>query len=173
MRANRPGIHWLAFLLVLVAPLLFWHQWLLPKQNVLNTMQHEIDRLRTEAHSAGYAEQAFSPQIPLAEIMQRLGTPEQLPERVERLHGLLRDYGVTLLKASYKLAPGGASGIGRYEILLDVEGPYYGVRLFSRAMLLQDETIALESLDLHRQPGGGGRIRSTMRWVMFVKGAGQ
>ena len=173
MGASNSLIRWVVIVLALASPVLFWNQWLMPRQQALSTMQRDIDRLRAEEINAGDAEQASSPQTQLAEIMQRLESSEQLPERVERLHGLLRNCGVTLLKASYKLAPGGAARIGRYEIQLDVEGPYYGVRLFSRDMLFQDETIALESLDLHRQPGGGGRIRSTMRWVMFVKGAGQ
>ena len=169
MRGGYDKVRWLGWLLALGLPIVFWWQWLLPRQESLSGRQHDIELLRAEVRHGGETEQASSPQIQLSDLVQRLGTPEQLPGRVERLHDLLRDYGVVLLKAGYKLVPG---ELGRYEIQLDVEGPYYGVRLFLRSMLTQDEAIALESIDLRRPPGGSGKIRAAMRWVMFVKATG-
>lgn len=160
---------WVAFLLALLLPVLFWWQWLLPRQDALGGLRQDVEQLRGEARAAVGAEQRSMPQIQLAEVLRRLGTPGQLPQRVARLHDLLGDNGVVLLKAGYKLAPGGGDAPGRYEIQLEVEGPYYAIRLFARSMLLEDEAIALESLDLHRPQGSGGGIRAAMRWVMFVR----
>lgn len=173
VRGLSDKIRWTWLFLALVLPILFWWQWILPRQDALIDAQQEIEQLRTKALRVGGTEQRSLPQTQLANVIQRLGNPEQLPARVERLHDLLLDNHVVLLKATYKFMPDGAGEIGRYEVQLEVEGPYYGVRLFSRSMLAQDEAIALESIDLRRPPGGTGKIGAVMRWVMFVQLAAQ
>ena len=161
---------WAALFLAAALPVLFWWQWLLPRQEALANLRHDVEHLRAEASSISIARQGSSTQTQLSELMQRLGNPDQLPDRVAQLHKLLRDNGVVLAKAGYKLVYGGESGINRYEIQLEIDGPYYGVRLFLRSLLKEDEAIALDSLDLHRQPGSGNTIQASMRWTMFVKG---
>ncbi len=160
---------WAAIFLAAALPALFWWQWLLPRQDALVDLQHNVEHLRTKARSISSAQQGSLPQTQLSELMQRLENPDQLPDRVAQMHKLLRDNGVILAKAGYKLR-GEGSGIDRYEIQLEIDGPYYGVRLFLRSLLKEDETISLDSLDLHRQPGSGNTIRASMRWTMFVKG---
>ena len=164
---------WPALVLLLALPLIIEWQWMRPRAEALIGLGQRVEQLRIAARSTADSVQASSPERQLAEVMARLGPPEQLPERLERMHNLLRDYGVVLAKAAYKRVPGKDGGPGRYEIQLEVDGPYYGVRLFSRALLAQDASIALESLDLHREMGGGARIRAAMRWVMFFGGAAQ
>ena len=156
-------------ILALLLPIVFWWQWLLPKQIALSDLR-ESRSPAFAGRSGAVAQPRTLPKEQLAAVVARLGTPGQLPERLEHLHHLLRDNSVVLVKAAYKFVPDRSGEIGRYEIQLELDAPYYSIRLFSRSLLAQDRGIALESLDLRRAPGGGSRVRAEMLWVMYSRG---
>lgn len=152
-------------LLVFVLPGLLWVQLLLPKRVLVNRLQQDIAHLR--AASGETPPRALS-QVQLADLTERLETVSELTGRVGLVHQLLKVNGISLLNASYKLVPGSAGGIGRYEIQLETDGPYYGLRLFLRALLAEDTAIALAAVDLRRPVGGGGNVRAVLKLVMYV-----
>jgi len=164
MRWHSKHIGVAALLLVLALPGLLWWQLLLPKQMSVHRLQQEIARLRAEKKGGSLP----LPQVQLADLMEDLKTVNGLSGRVGLVHRLLKDNGVAILSAAYKLAPGDASGIGRYEMQLETDGPYYGLRLFLRALLEKDTAIALEAIDFRRPVGGGNNVRATLKLVMYV-----
>lgn len=166
MRWHRKRIAVAMLLLVMVLPSLLWWQLLVPKRESAHRLQQNIAHIRS---TSAKMQPHVLPQRQLTDLMSHLGTVRDLPVKVEMVHNLLRNNGIYIVKAAYNLVPGGANRIGRYEMQFQAVGPYYGVRLFLRALLAKDTSIAIEAVDFRRPIGGGNNnIQAALKLVIYV-----
>lgn len=122
-----------------------------------------IQQLRSEPAT----QSASPPKARLDEILSRLQDQDATRLRIERLHKIAEENGVVLRKASYKsqTLPG---DISRHEIQADLAGAYPAIRQFLRALLAQDQAVAVESLELSRPPGSSG-VRAQVRLALYFR----
>lgn len=131
----------------------------------------DIQRLRTQS--------AFEPpsvpktQAQLDDILSRLQAPDATTARIERLHQIAGEYGVVLRKASYRsqAVPG---AIVRHEMTADLGGAYPAIRQFLRALLAEDQAVAVEALEFSRPGGGVGStgssaVRAQVRMALYSR----
>lgn len=166
MRWHRKKIAFAMLLLVMALPGLLWWQLLLPKLESAHRLQQNITNVRaTSAKMQPHA----PPQMQLTNLMNHLDTVRDLPVKVELVHNLLRENGVYIVKAAYKLVSGGATGIGRYEMQFQTVGPYYGVRLFLRTLLAEDASIAVDAVNFQRPLGSSNSsIQTALKLVIYI-----
>ncbi len=103
----------------------------------------------------------------LQDILARLAQQPADQARVERLHKIAAQHTVLVRKASYQ-NKSTAGSISRHEIQADLSGSYPAIRQFLRDLMAQDESLALESIELSR-PAGSAGIRAQVRLVLFSK----
>ncbi len=100
--------------------------------------------------------------------------PARLPQRLRAMHALAASNKLAVLGATYRQLPLDAAGIGRYEIQLEAQGPYFGARFFLRSLLAADMLAAVQSVDFRRDslaPAESGLTRMSLRLVMYQAGA--
>lgn len=106
----------------------------------------------------------------LDDVLSRLDQQDSNDVRIERLHEIADKNGVAVRKASYqnKALPG---NISRHEVQLDLAGAYPAIRQFLRAVLVQDEAAAVESLEFSRPNGGVGSagVRAQVRLTLYSR----
>ncbi|MDP3651274.1 MAG: hypothetical protein Q8R67_06290 [Rhodoferax sp.] len=115
-------------------------------------------------------------QAQLDDILSRLHAPDATTARIERLHQIANAYGVVLRKASYQsqTVPG---AIVRHEMTADLGGSYPAIRQFLRALLAEDQAVAVEALEFSRPGGsvgnagsaGSSAVRAQVRMALYSR----
>lgn len=164
---------WLAALVVVLAICgSLWSQWLVPEKQALISQRHDLLLLRADKSLPKRELSGESVPAHSNKITQGLTGASGLPDRLRGLHQLLGRNHLVLGNASYRLIPSASGDIGRYEIQIEVDGPYYGVRFFLRSLLASDPFVALQDIDLRRQASTDnaiGAVKAILRLVMYVK----
>ncbi len=103
----------------------------------------------------------------LEEILSRLGQQKSTAVRIEKLHQIAEDNAVVIRKAGYRnvAMPG---GITRHEMQAELAGSYPDIRRFLRALLAQDEAIAVDAIEFNRPPGIVG-VHTQVRLTLYLR----
>ena len=110
----------------------------------------------------------------LATLIGSIPQASRLPDRLEAIHRLIGRNGLRLVSANYRLLASQADQIGRYEMDVVVDGPYYATRLFLRNLLESDPFVALHAVDFQRQSAGAAAtspIRNRLTLHIYVADA--
>ncbi len=142
----------------------FEYRWVAPEVAELAQLKQDILRDQ-QRHKLAQTATAAEPKARLDAVLQRLQQQPAGDARLLRLHQLATQQGVLVLKASYKhlRQPG---QISRLEAQLDLNAGYPAIRLFLHELLLQDEAVALESVEFSRPTGNVG-VHAQVRLVFF------
>lgn len=138
------------------------------------------DVYRLQAQAASQPAAVPKTQTQLDVILAHLPMQGATTERVERMHLLADQNGVVVRKASYP-APTKPSAIVRQEMTADLGGTYPAIRQFLRAVLLEDQALAVESVEFSRLNGGGVTsvssgvgtvpVRAQVRFALYSRAA--
>ena len=133
---------------------------------------------RLDARRAAVASQAPArPAAPAAggtraalrSFVQSLPAADAPPEVVQGLFDLAEQQGLRLLRGSYRLQPEPAAAFARYRMTIPVQGDPARVERFVQEALLAWPTLAVESIQFKRAPGGGRVLEARIQWVLFVQ----
>lgn len=103
----------------------------------------------------------------LEAVLTRLKEQPNNQTRINRMHQTADKYGVLLRKVSYQNQKLPSGAMLRHEMQADLSGSYPSIRQFLRAVLAQDEAMAIESLEFSRSPGNVD-VRAQVRIVLFA-----
>lgn len=107
----------------------------------------------------------------LATLIGSMPQASLLPDRLEAIHRLISRNGLRLVSANYRLVAQQADQMGRYEMDLEVDGPYYATRLFLRKLFESDPFVALHAIDFQRQSTAStapSPIRNRLTLLIYV-----
>ena len=133
---------------------------------------------RLEASLATVAAQARTqPELPagvgsraaLRAFIESLPATDVPPEVVQGLFDLAAQQGLRLARGSYRLQPEPAAAFARYRMTLPVQGEPAAVERFVQEALLAWPSLAVESIQFKRAPGGGRVLEARIQWVLFVR----
>ena len=105
----------------------------------------------------------------LQSFLQGLPAADVPPEVVQGLFDLAEQQGLRLLRGSYRLQPEPAAAFSRYRMTMPVQGDPARVERFVQQALLAWPTLAVESIQFKRAPGGGRVLEARIQWVLFVQ----
>jgi hypothetical protein len=168
MKASLPVPGFAMGLLLAVLALLALQAWveyrlLMPLGAQVQQLTQDIQTLRKT--TAAVTVPVSPPQARLRDILLKLGQQPDDQTRIERLHRIAAQNAVLVRKASYQNKSKQGS-VSRHEVQADLGGSYPAIRQFLRELMVQDEALALESIELSR-PAGSTGIRAKVRLVLF------
>jgi hypothetical protein len=163
--SSPPFLTTLVVLVVVMLALQCWVEYrLLPPINTqVQKLEADFSALRNTR--AALTPSAAPPQIRLQDILARLAQQPNNQVRIERMHQIAAQHAVSFKKASYQ-KQSNPGAIFRHEIQADLGGSYPDIRQFLGDLLVQDEALAVESLEFSR-PAGSVGVRAQVRLVMF------
>ena len=105
----------------------------------------------------------------LRAFIESLPATDAPPEVVQGLFDLAAQQGLRLARGSYRLQPEPAAAFARYRMTLPVQGEPAAVERFVQDALLAWPSLAVESIQFKRAPGGGRVLEARIQWVLFVR----
>lgn len=105
----------------------------------------------------------------LRSFIQSLPAADAPPVVVQGLFDLAEQQDLRLLRGSYRLQPEPAAAFARYRMTMPVQGDPARVERFVQEALLAWPTLAVESIQFKRAPGGGRVLEARIQWVLFVQ----
>ena len=142
------------------------------------TWTHRTQQSMHEATQAGTGRAAklsnrgaFGARDELAALIGSIPKVARLPDRLEAIHRMIDRNGLRLVSANYRLLGSQADQLGRYEMDLVVDGPYYATRLFLRNLFESDPFVALHAIDFRRQSTvtiAPSQIRNRLTLLLYV-----
>lgn len=160
----------LAIAFMFAAQALFETRLLAPLADDAAQLTDAIRQQRTQA--AATVPQPPTAVVQLEAIASRLPAQDATQARIERLHQIATRHAVVLRKVSYKDNDKDGQALvgnrGRHGVQADIAGAYPDLRQFLRAILAQDEALAIESLEFSRPPDSKG-VRAQVRMVLYFQ----
>ena len=163
----------LAILIMLSGQGFFETRLLAPLAEDVAQLTDAIGHQRTLA--ATHLQQRPTTVLQLEAIASRLPGEGVTQTRIERLHQIATQHAVVLRKVSYKRtekdndnSQSPTDHSGRHNIQADIAGAYPDLRQFLRAVLAQDEALAIESLEFSRPTDGKG-VRAQVRMTLYFQ----
>jgi Tfp pilus assembly protein PilO len=167
----------LAILFMLAAQAVFETRLLAPLADDVAQLTDAIGQQRTR--SAAHLQQRPTAVVQLEAIASRLPKQDATQTRIEQLHQIATRHAVVVRKVSYKRADkdheevsdkaqSSTGHAGRHGIQADIAGAYPDLRQFLRAILAQDEALAIESLEFSRPPDSKG-VRAQVRMTLYFQ----
>lgn len=173
---SRAGERWMvaaALLICLVCGLALVF-WVAPQSQELLAQTRTLPPPKPARPSTGAGQPLLSASAQLLERSAGSAAPSRMPERLRAMYALAASNKLAVIGATYRQLPPDASGIGRYEVQLEAQGPYFGARLFMRSLQAADNLVALQSADFRRDtltPAESGLTRMSLRLVFFQAGS--
>ncbi len=150
----------------------FEYQLLAPIARDVTRLSEEIHALRARQATARQTDASTTQRAAARDVNARLDSVvgqlqrrEATAARIETVHRIADQQGVVLRKASYQVHPAPGE-IGRHEIQADLAGTYPAIRQFLRELMVQDQALALESLEFGRHVGAAG-VRAQVRIALY------
>jgi Tfp pilus assembly protein PilO len=163
----------LAILFMLAAQAVFETRLLAPLADDVAQLTDAIGQQR--ARAAAHLQQRPTAVVQLEAIASRLPKQDATQTRIEQLHRIANQHSVVLRKVSYKHTDKDSDKSqvltdhwGRHGIQADIAGAYPDLRQFLRAILAQDEALAIESLEFSRPPDSQG-VRAQVRMTLYFQ----
>jgi hypothetical protein len=94
---------------------------------------------------------------------------DKVPDSISHLFAAAQEAGLTLHNGSYRLVHGKDEGLGQYQVVLPIEGPYPSVRDFLNKALVQP-ALALDSLKLSRDSVEDSTVKAEVHLTLFLEG---
>ena len=173
---SRAGERWMvaAALLVCLTCGLVLVFWLYPQSRELRAQIGALPPPKSAQPNTGAGQTLLSASAQLLEHTAGAAAPSRMPERLRAMYALAASNKLAVIGATYRQLPPDAAGIGRYEVQLEAQGPYFGARLFMRSLQAADKLAALQSADFRRDtlaPAESGLTRISLRLVFFQAGS--
>ena len=163
----------LAIIFMLAAQALLETRLLAPLAEDAAQLTDAIQQQRTQA--AATVPQQPTAVVQLEAIASRLPAQDATQTRIERLHQIANRHAVVLRKVSYQhtdrdsdKSQSPTGHWGRHGIQADIAGAYPDLRQFLRAILAQDDALAIESLEFSRPPDSKG-VRAQARMTLYFQ----
>ena len=172
---SRAGERWMvaAALLVCLACGVVLVFWVVPQSRELRAQIGTLPP-KSARPNTGAGQTLLSASAQLLERSAGAADPSRMPERLRAMYALAASNKLAVIGATYRQLPPDAAGIGRYEVQLEAQGPYFGARFFLRSLQAADNLAALQSADFRRDtlaPAESGLTRLSLRLVFFQAGS--
>lgn len=102
------------------------------------------------------------------ELSGKAEPADKVPDSVAMLFAAAGEVGLTLRNGSYRLVYGKEGGLGQYQVVLPIEGPYQSVRDFVNKALAQP-ALALDSLKLSRDSVEDDTLKAEVHFTLFLQ----
>ncbi len=142
-------------------------------------LQREVDALRLQL-ARKPAEAAHALPVPTPEqtlsadldiFRARFPAVEAISDQLDVLFGMAEKQGLAVDKGQYALVEKAGGALRRFEVTLPVSGSYPQVRALALEILAGLPATALSDIAIEREKVTDGRIRATLRLVLFVRRA--
>jgi len=155
---------------VLLACAGLWFSALQPLQREIAAQRAALERLRADAAHQPIG--ASGPEADLRRFYTLFPSSTELPNELERLHGLARGAGLQLAQGEYRLERR-AIGLWAYRITLPVRGNYPQLRQVLGALLKDMPIASLDTLRFERKKAAEAQLEAQLRVTLHVRAPGQ
>jgi type II secretion system (T2SS) protein M len=155
---------------VLLACAGLWFSALQPLQREIAAQRTALERLRAPAPYPPPG--ASGREAELRRFYLLFPSSAELPNELERLHGLARGAGLQLAQGEYRLERR-AIGLWAYRITLPVRGSYLQLRQFLGALLKDMPIASVDTLRFERKKAAEAQLEAQLRITLHVRPPGQ
>lgn len=167
---RRLGMAGLSGLLLLLLALAIFLAGVVP-------IQHGVEVLRKQLAARPVQSLLIAPVLSpeqalaadLGVFQQRFFTVEKLSDQLDTLFKLTDEHELTVNKGEYALNERAGGALRRFEVTLPVSGTYPHIRQFILHVLDKLPAMALADVALEREKIVDGRVKATLRFVIFVR----
>jgi type II secretion system (T2SS) protein M len=155
---------------VLLACAGLWFSALQPLQREIAAQRTALERLRAPVPYQPPG--ASGREAELRRFYKLFPSSAELPNELERLHGLARGAGLQLAQGEYRLERR-AIGLWAYRITLPVRGNYPQLRQFLGALLKDMPIASVDTLRFERKKAAEAQLEAQLRITLHVRPPGQ
>ena len=135
---------------------------------VVQPMQKEAAALEQRAEKLARLPVPVAHVVTVRDWRADLPAGDQAYTRLKRLFRAAEDAGLRLSEGSYRHVTDKKTAVQRLIVEMPVSGDYRAMRAFLAYALNQDDSLALESLDIQRNSMTELELEADMRFVFFV-----
>ena len=144
----------------------------LPVSGDADELQEQIRRVRESPRGRREIARSedSSPAAQVSAFERFFPDAGELNRVLREIHAAAEKEKLVLERGEYKLSEEAGLGLLRYQITLPVKGPYPSIRAFTRRVLKDIPSLALDSVALQRPNVGDEAIEAQIRFSAFHRG---
>jgi hypothetical protein len=136
--------------------------------SLVQPMQKHIAELEARAAKLESQPAPVTPIVTVRDWRADLPAGDQAYTRLTRLFRAAEDAGLSLSEGSYRHVSDKKAAVQRLIVEMPVSGDYAAMRSFLAYALNQDESLALESVEIQRGSMTEAELEGDLRFVLFV-----
>jgi hypothetical protein len=154
--------------------LAFYFSALVPVQEKVATMEHDIATMRQHTQSSTKAIReaaATTPQAQLAAFYKSFPGVDGTPDLLQTLYKAAAASKVELDQGAYRLVTEHGNRLHSYQVTLPVKGTYPQIKSFLARAIKDIPTLSLDSISFQRQGIADPTISSEVKLTLYLGGA--
>ena len=141
-------------------------------------LPREQARLDAQRHTLAARRAALQPRTPGAvatddgaALAASLPPDSERQARTAALMALTTELGLPWPRSEFRYQADRELGLAQYRVAMQLSGRYGALRDFVAEALRRDPALALDSLRLRRETGGGqtGELKAELTWVLYAR----